>query len=71
LYAKNTKCQWYIDSGCSKHMTGYKKKILNMKKKEKGSVAFGDNVSTKILGKCTITLGNKKNKEEIVLLVEI
>jgi hypothetical protein len=42
-----------------------------MKKKEKGSVAFGDNVSTKILGKCTITLGNKKNKEEIMLLVEI
>ena len=70
LYAKNKKCQWYIDSGCSKHMTRDKIKFLKLTK-EKGSVTFGDNVSAKILGKGTITLGNKKNKAENVLLVEI
>jgi len=62
LYAKNKKCQWYIDSGCSKHMRGYKSKFIKLTKKEKGSVTFGDYVSTKILGKGTITLGKKKNK---------
>jgi hypothetical protein len=32
-------------------MTGEKNKFLNLTKKEKGSVTFGDNVSSKILGK--------------------
>jgi hypothetical protein len=43
--------QWYIDSGCSKHITRDKRKIINMTKKEKGSVTFGDIVSSRILGK--------------------
>jgi hypothetical protein len=29
-------------------MIGYKSKFLNLTKKEKGSVTFGDNVSAKI-----------------------
>jgi len=70
LYAKKKKCQWYIYSGCSKHMIGDKIKILKLTKRGKGSVTIGDNVSTKILGKGTVTLGNKKNKAENVLLVE-
>lgn len=70
LYAKNKKCQWYIDSGCSKHMTRDKGKFLTLKNKDKCKVTFGDNVSAKILGKGTISLGNKKNKAENVLLVE-
>jgi hypothetical protein len=35
LYAKNKKCQWYIDSGCSKHMTGDKKQISQSDKEGK------------------------------------
>jgi hypothetical protein len=70
LYAKDKRSQWYVDSGCSKHMTGDQDKFLSLKKKEKGSVTFGDNVSAKILGKGTISLGNNKAKEENVLLVE-
>jgi hypothetical protein len=62
--------QWYIDNGCSKHMTGDQDKFLGMKRKEKGSVTFGDNVSAKILGKGTVNLGNNKAKEENLLLVE-
>jgi hypothetical protein len=41
---------WYVDSGCSKHMTGNKDKFLNLKK-QKGKVTFGDNASGNILGK--------------------
>jgi hypothetical protein len=62
--------QWYVESGCSKHMIGDQDKFLSLKRKEKGRVTFGDNVSAKILGKGTIILGNKKAKEENVLLVE-
>jgi hypothetical protein len=71
LFAKNKKCQWYIDSGCCKHMTGDEGKCITLTKKYKGKVTFGDNVSAKILGEGTVSLGNKKNKAENVLLVEI
>jgi hypothetical protein len=37
-------------------MTGDEDKFLHLKRKEKGSVTFGDNVSAKILGKGTISL---------------
>ena len=59
-----------VYNGCSKHMTGDQDKFLSMKRKEKGSVTFGDNVSTKILGKGIVSLGNNKAKSENVLLVE-
>jgi hypothetical protein len=70
LYAKNKRSQWYVDNGCSKHMTGDQNKFLNLKRKEKGSVIFGDDVSAKILGRGTVSLGNNRAKEENVLLVE-
>jgi hypothetical protein len=35
LYAKNKGCQWYIDNGCSKHMTRDQRKFLKLTKKEK------------------------------------
>jgi len=58
---------WYVDSGCSKHMTGDKDKFLNLKK-QKGRVTFGDNASGNIIGKGTVNVGKKKAKN--VLLVE-
>jgi hypothetical protein len=51
-------------------MTGHQKKFLKLMKKEKGKVTFGDNVSAKILGKDTVSIGNNKTKVENVLLVE-
>ena len=51
-------------------MTGDQNKFLNLKRKEKGSVIFGDDVSTNILGRGTINLRNNRAKEENVLLVE-
>ena len=42
--------KWYIDSGCSRHMTGDKNKFVNLKAKEGGKVSFGGNQSGRIVG---------------------
>ncbi|GAU41293.1 hypothetical protein TSUD_374180 [Trifolium subterraneum] len=34
---------WYLDSGCSRHMTGDRNSFLSFEKKEGGSVTFGNN----------------------------
>jgi len=61
--------EWLIDSGCSSHMIVYQRKIASLKKKG-GNVAFGDDSSTKILGKGTVKLGSENVKAVKVLLVE-
>jgi len=38
-----SKQQWYLDSGCSKHMTGDKSKFLSISFKQEGHVTYGDN----------------------------
>jgi hypothetical protein len=43
---------------------------LTLKKEQDGSVSFGNDNSTKIIGRGTIKLGRKDAKEENVLLVE-
>jgi hypothetical protein len=70
LYVKKQGCKWYIDRGCSKHVTRDQRKFLKLKKKEKGKVTFGDNVSAKTLGKYILSLGNNKTKAKNVFLVE-
>jgi hypothetical protein len=50
-------------------MTGDQRKFVILKKKG-GNVAFGDDSSTKILGKGTINLGSENVKARKVLLVE-
>jgi hypothetical protein len=58
---------WYVDSGCSKTMTGNKDKFFHLKK-QKVKVTFGDNASGNILGKGTVSLG--KDTANNVFLVE-
>ena len=70
LYAKDKQSQWYVDSGCSKHMIGDPNKFISFEMKQKGKVTFGYDVSAKIIGKGTMTLGNNKTKAKDVLLVE-
>ena len=50
---------WYMDSGCSKHMRGDPNKFIKMKKDNKGRVTFGDNMSSKIIGKGTFVVNSK------------
>jgi hypothetical protein len=61
--------EWYIDSGCSSHMTGDQDKFISWKRKG-GNVAFGDDSSAKILGEGVVELGRKNVKVKNVLLVE-
>jgi hypothetical protein len=61
--------EWYIDSGCSSHMTGDQDKFISWKRKG-GNVAFGDDSSAKILGEGVVDIGSKNVKAKNVLLVE-
>jgi transposase InsO family protein len=70
LQAKQKKQGWYVDSGCSKHMTGDKDKFLTLRKEKNGSVSFKNDNSSKIIGEGTARIGNKNEKAQNVLLVE-
>jgi hypothetical protein len=61
--------EWYIDSGCSSHMSGDQDKFISLKRKG-GNVAFGDELSAKILGEGVVELARKNVKAKNVLLVE-
>ncbi|GMI76746.1 hypothetical protein HRI_001343900 [Hibiscus trionum] len=39
----SSKNSWYLDSGCSRHMTGDKSRFVEIKPKSGGVVTFGDN----------------------------
>ncbi|XP_056691770.1 uncharacterized protein [Spinacia oleracea] len=41
---------WYLDSGCSKHMTGDRNRFLSLTTYEGGTVTFGDNKKGNIIG---------------------
>ena len=60
---------WNIDSGCSKHMTRHPNKFISLRKGNKGKFTFGDNMSSKIIGKGTPVV-NDKIKYKNVFLVE-
>ena len=49
-------CLWYIDSGCSRHMTGDKSLFKSLKEKVGDYVTFGDGSHAQVLGKGTIEL---------------
>jgi hypothetical protein len=70
LYAKNQENQWYIDSGCSKHMTGDKSKFESLNEEKGGSVTFGNNAPTRIRGKGIVVLDKGKTKAHNVLYVD-
>jgi hypothetical protein len=50
-------------------MTRGQDKFISLKRKG-GNVAFGDDSSAKILGKCVVDIGRKNVKAKNVLLVE-
>ena len=59
---------WHVESGCSKHMTGHPNKFINLKRNKKGKVTFGDNISSKIIGKGTVALRDKMKAENVFLV---
>ena len=69
MKSTKSKSQWYLDSGCSRHMTGDKDQFTSLKTKDGGSITFGDNAKGKIMGIGKI--GNSKTLSvQHVLLVD-
>nr|GFB92385.1 retrovirus-related Pol polyprotein from transposon TNT 1-94 [Tanacetum cinerariifolium] len=48
---------WYLDSGCSRHMTGDHSKLINFVEKFIGTVRFGNDDFAKIVGYGDYKLG--------------
>ena len=59
-----------MDSGYSKHMTGIKHNFVTLDEGKEGTVTFGNEQSTRIIGRGTVYLNNKNIMAENVLLVE-
>ncbi|GKA22499.1 retrovirus-related pol polyprotein from transposon TNT 1-94 [Tanacetum coccineum] len=49
---------WYLDSGCSKHMTGNRSQLINFVSKFSGTVRFGNDHIAKIMGYGDYQMGN-------------
>ncbi|GKC15132.1 hypothetical protein Tco_1011914 [Tanacetum coccineum] len=49
---------WYLDCGCSKHMTGNRSQLMNFVCKFLGAVRFGNDQVAKIMGYGDYQLGN-------------
>ena len=60
---------WFLDSGCSRHMTGDKEKFINLTMKEEGNVTFGGKGKEKIIGQGKVG-ENSSSSIDDVLLVE-
>src|ERR1044072_8307527 len=60
---------WYLDSGCSRHITGERHLFQRLELKAGGVVGFGGNQKGKIIGSGTIGYG-KSSSIKNVLLVE-
>nr|GEV02588.1 retrovirus-related Pol polyprotein from transposon TNT 1-94 [Tanacetum cinerariifolium] len=49
---------WYLDSGCSKHMTGHRDKLINFVSMFIGTVRFGNDHYATIMGYGDLQMGN-------------
>ena len=67
---QNNKDVWYVDSGFSMHMTGDRKKFVSLKEKKDGTVSFGNDGSSNVIGSGTVSLRSKDDLAKNVLLVE-
>eukprot|EP00253_Pinus_taeda_P003186 PITA_03186 len=70
LKAQSNRNAWYVDSGCSTHMTRDRNKFISLKKNKDGTVSFGNDGSSNVIGASTVTLGRKDALAKDVLLVE-
>ncbi|VFQ66904.1 unnamed protein product [Cuscuta campestris] len=59
---------WYLDSGCSKHMTGDASKFLQIKPAKGGNVVFGDNSKGKIIGIGSVGKSENSSIDNVLLV---
>ena len=70
LKAQNNKDTWFIDSSCSTHMNGDRNKFVSLKEKKDGTISFGNDGSSNVIGSSTVTLRSKDVIAKNVLFVE-
>src|ERR1051325_5332142 len=68
LTAKLKHQSWYLDSGCSRHMTGRKSMFQSLELKSGRDVKFGGNQKGKIIGSGTIGNGNLSSISNVLLV---
>ncbi|GKA53115.1 retrovirus-related pol polyprotein from transposon TNT 1-94 [Tanacetum coccineum] len=61
---------WYIDSGCSHHMTGDKKKFKELDETVKSIVCLGDDKQLKIEGRGTVSVTPGESTSQLALFAE-
>src|SRR3954469_2289113 len=59
---------WYLDSGCSRHMTGRRSMFQDLVLKPAGEVKFGGDQKGKIIGSGTISTGNSPSISNVLLV---
>jgi len=56
---ETAKEKWFIDSGCSCHMTGYKDILSSFQETKGGDISFGDKTTGGIIGQGSVELNSK------------
>ncbi|GAA0154676.1 transmembrane signal receptor [Lithospermum erythrorhizon] len=66
---KATTCEgWYFDSGCSRHMTGKRSNLTDIKELNGSHVTFGGGAKGKITGKGTLKVEGLPNLQDVLLV---
>jgi len=66
--AEAKESMWYLDSGCSRHMTGDSSKFSKISYKVSGHVTYGDNNRGKILGSGKVRSSSTVEIEDVLLV---
>ena len=59
---------WYVDSGCSWHMTGNKALFTHLEDYNGGRVRFGDGGKAKVIGKGTVSIPGMTKLKDVYLV---
>nr|DAD48258.1 TPA_asm: hypothetical protein HUJ06_018195 [Nelumbo nucifera] len=57
---------WYMDTGCSNHMSGCKSSLLNLNEDFRYVVSFGDKSTVNVMGKGDIQIRTRNGSIEII-----
>jgi hypothetical protein len=57
-------CLWYLDSGCSKHMTGDKTLLKEVQMGKGGRITYGDGSQSRVIGKGIIDIPGLGTSQE-------
>ncbi|OAY43379.2 hypothetical protein MANES_08G063666v8 [Manihot esculenta] len=69
LKSSKIESKWYLDSGCSRHMTGNSSHFISLEKKDgSGQVTFGDNGKGKIVGIGKVGKENSPILDKVLLV---